>query len=503
MEKDLTSRLGNFSRATSGMIAKNSEAFGDNDYLVYRRTSNRKLKNYTLEEIDNIINSGSLDEQRKLSRNYFQKDGLYRAIITYYTNLLKNCGILIPQTKAGQKLTSGGTKKKYYGALDYIEKINPKILYNRIYSRCLIDGAYYGVIQVLDKNDFILLDLPAAYSISRFKDFYGRDLIEFDVSYFNTILEKELREEVLAAYPKEISAYYRKWNRGKVSSPWVRLPAELGIYFSFLEEGAPIFLNVIPATIQYDEAVDTERERDLEEIRKILVQKVPHLTDGSLLFEPEEALEMHRGAVGMLKGNKNLSVLTTYTDVDAIVSKTSSDTVSNNLEKMLQNVYSEAGVSGQIFAPTGSQSLSISILNDISLMMPLANKISHVLSEILNQLFGNSNIQFKYTTLPVSVYNQSDYLTDAFKLAQSGYSFYLPAVTMDLSQRDLMGMKELENDLDKLQDKLIPLGSAYTQSASAGASNEGGRPAMKVEDKAETTIQQEISKDKGGVSNEN
>lgn len=492
MEKERNFSLDSFKRATSGMIAKNDETYGDNDYLTYRRTSNNKLKNYSLKEIDDIINSGSLDKQRELSRNYFQKDGLYRAIITYYANLLKVCGILIPQTKNGQKLSSSNTKKRYYNSLDFIERINPKLLYNKIFMRALIDGAYYGVIQVLDKNDFVLLDLPSTYCDSRFKDLYGRDIIEFDVSYFNGFLDEDLRNEILAAYPKEISTHYRKWAKGKAKNKWVRVPTELGVYFSFLEEGCPIFLNVIPATIQYDEAIDTERERDLEEIRKILVQKVPHLTDGTLLFEPEEALEMHRGAVGMLKGNTNLSVLTTYTDVDAIVSKTSSDAVSNNLEKMLQNVYSEASVSGQIFAPTGSQALSTSILNDISLMMPLANKISHLLSEILNQLFGNSNIRFKYTVLPVSIYNQSDYLTDAFKLAQSGYSFYLPSVVMDLSQRDLIGLKELENDVDNLQEKLLPLSSAYTQSA-----DEGGRPAMKTEDKAETTIKQEISKDKG------
>jgi hypothetical protein len=96
-----------------------------------------------------------------------------------------------------------------------------------------------------------------------------------------------------------------------------------------------LFLNVIPATIQYDEALDNERERELEEIRKIIVQKIPHLTDGGLLFEPEEAVEIHKGTVGMMKNNKNVSVLTTYADVDAIVSKTTSDNVNNTLEKMM------------------------------------------------------------------------------------------------------------------------------------------------------------------------
>ena len=65
-----------------------------------------------------------------------------------------------------------------------------------------------------------------------------------------------------------------------------------------------MFLTVIPATIQYDDAVETERERELEEIRKIIVQKIPHLNDGQLLFEPEEAVEIHKGTVGMMKGNK-------------------------------------------------------------------------------------------------------------------------------------------------------------------------------------------------------
>jgi len=47
----------------------------------------------------------------------------------------------------------------------------------------------------------------------------------------------------------------------------------------------------------------------------------------------------------MMKGNKNVSVLTTYADVDAIVSKTTNDNSSSTLEKMMQNIYSEAGVS--------------------------------------------------------------------------------------------------------------------------------------------------------------
>ena len=456
--------LASFKRASSGMVSKNDEVYGDYDYLSWRSKS-RTLKDYKPEEIDNIINSGSLSEQRELSRNYFLKDGLYRAIILYYANLLKCANLLIPKVSFGKKLSDKATQKRYYKALDYLDEINPPILYNKITTRALTDGAYYGLISSLDKGSFVLIDLPASYCQSRFRDIYGRDIIEFNVNYFDHFTDEDTRNQVLEIYPKEVISFYRRYQKGKTKTSWIKLSTDSTLYFSILEEGNPTFLNVIPATIQYDEAVDTERERDLEEIRKILIQKIPHLQDGALLFEPDEALEMHTGAVGMMKGNKNLSVLTTYADVDSIVSKTS---------------------------------LSTSILNDISFIMPITNKISKFISELLTQLFGNSNIKFTYKILPVSIYNQSDYLTDAFKLAQSGYSFFLPGAVMDLNQRELLSMKELENEVEKLQEKLVPLNSTYTQS---GTSGEPGRPEMKTEEKTQTTIEQEASKDKQGGLN--
>ena len=247
-------------------------------------------------------------------------------------------------------------------------------------------------------------------------------------------------------------------------------------------------MSVIPATIQYDEAVDNERERELEEIRKIIVQKVPHLNDGQLLFEPEEALEMHKGTVGMLKGNQNLSVLTTYADVDAVVSKTTNEGAANVLEKMVQNIYSQAGASINLFAPTGTQALSTSINNDMALMMILGNKYSRFITYILNDLFANQNISFTYEILPISYYNQKEFIDTTLKMAQNGYSFLLPSIASGVSQYSLVNVKELENDVLELHDKLLPLKSSYTQSDS---DNPVGAPKKPDEEKALKTIQNE------------
>ena len=85
---DLTS----FSRAKEKMIATNELAYQNNWNSVRRVFS--QLKDYTPEEVAAIIASGSLEEQQKLSRNYFNKDGYYKQIIIYYATLLKYMGFL-------------------------------------------------------------------------------------------------------------------------------------------------------------------------------------------------------------------------------------------------------------------------------------------------------------------------------------------------------------------------------------------------------------------------
>ena len=475
-----------FKRAMGDMVAKSAKAWNDN----LNSYAWRKVKEYTKEEVEAIINSSSITAMQQLSRNFFFKDGIYKRIIFYYATLLKYVGILIPNPTAGNELSTPYVLKRYNNALDYIDKLFLPTLFTQFSLRALVDGCYYGVIQSIDRTEFVVLDLPAEYCRSNFKDLHGNDIIEFNVTFFDSIFEESNRKQALKVYPKVIADHYRRYKKGQVTSMWVKIPTDIGFCFPFSDDGRPFFLDLIPATMDYDEAVDINRERDLEEIRKIIVQKIPHLQDGVLLFEPDEALEMHAGAVGMMRGNKNISVLTTYADVDAVVSKTSSEASTNALEKSLQNVYSRASVSGQLFAPTGSQALNTSITNDMALMMVLADKYSHFVTFIINFLFANSNINFKYTILPVSWYNVTQYITDTFKLAQSGYSFLLPAIAAGTSQKDLMNLKTLENKVLDLASVLLPLKSAYTQ-----GSGEVGRPKLPAEEKSPKTIQNEESLD--------
>lgn len=501
--------LGSFSKAKDRMIATNDNAYGTNrsTYWSHRET----LRDYTSDEVHAIINSGSSSEQQRLSRSYFHKGGYYTQIVLHYATLLTYAGLLIPNPSAGKNLSTSHIQKRYYNAMDYIERMQLPTFLTNCAVRALTDGCYYGIVTELEKSVFTTIDLPAEYCRSNFKDQNGNDVIEFNLAYFNSISDKDARKVALAAYPKIISKAYREWTSGK-RGPWFIVPSDIAICFPLLS-GRPPFLSVIPATIDYDEAVITDRERDLEEIRKIIVQKIPHLSDGRLLFEPDEALEIHNGTVGMLKGNKNISVMTTYADVDAITSKTQADGTTNTLEKMEKNIYAQAGVSSEIFTSSGSSSLDSSLRNDMAFMMLLANKFAAYVTNLLNRKYSNTNITFKYIILPVTYHNYDKFVDTSFKLVGSGYSFLMPAIALGLSQKDLGNLKDLENNILKLGEKLIPPSTSYTQTGD-GTSNgdggedndssgkpaqtdvdEGGRPEKEDGEKADTTLKKEKSLD--------
>lgn len=488
---DLTS----FVRAQDKMIATNTNAYSSIHSSTYDRLWGRFFEKYTTEEIVDIINNGSLLEQQRLSRYFFDTDGYYKRLVTHYATLLKYMGLLIANPSAGKTLSTPHIQKRYFSAMDFVESMKLPTWLTDCAMRALIDGCYYGVRIDTDRNSFAVLDLPAQYCRSRFKDLSGNDLIEFDLSYFNTISVLGEREAALEAFPKIISKAYKKFAKGNFQSSWFIIPSDIGICLPLLD-GKPLFLTTIPAILSYNEAVKNRQEKEAEDIRKIIVQQIPHLSDGRLVFEPDEAEEIHAGTVGMLKGNKNISVLTTYADVEAITSRSTDDDSNALLTRAEQNIFAQAGVSGEIFATKSSAALEASLNNDLAIMMYFANKASAILTNIINEKWSNSNVSFKYSIIDASYYNKTEFLTNAFKLVGSGYSVLLPALAQGLSQRDLINVKDLENDVLKLSDRLKPLSTAYTQSQKDNTEvDEGGRPALKESQKTEETIKVQQSKE--------
>ena len=445
------------------------------------------MANWTPDKVNQTLTRGSLSQKRALSRHYFQANGLYREVMVYYASLLLYKGLLIPSPKNSNNISSKNTQKKYSAALEYIKKSNlPSKCFNWALD-ILVYGGYCGIIT--DKKDrLVVIDLPATHCRSLYKTEDGEPTVEFDLSYFDSIEDSAIQKKALNCYPSYISRAYKKFKNNKIDN-WYMLPIEDSICFNLFNSSTPPFLDLIPAIIGYESDLEMDRKRNKEELKKIIVHKIPHLTDGTLLFQPEEVEVIHKGVCGMLKGNENIDVFTTYGEAEILNTKTTNDSTKSNTECSRQDIFMKAGVSQEIFSATASSAIPASTRRDLAFCMVFANKFAAVITKVINKVFGNSSLSFTYIFLPISYQNQYDYIDKSLSLANGGYSLFAPSIAMGIDQKDLVELKQLENTLG-LTELLKPLNSAFQQSQGSNDDNtdERGAPELPLDQKSDKTI---------------
>ena len=139
--------------------------------------------------------------------------------------------------------------------------------------------------------------MPFEYCRSRFKDINEIDIVEFNLKFFDSIRDSNLRTEILKTYPRLIRKAYNTFKYAD-GPHWIFLPADMGVYFCFSEE-RPFFLDLIPLIDDLEDYKAMDKQRNEQALKRILVQKVG--VDGTrLVFEPDEAEEMHEGVLDML-----------------------------------------------------------------------------------------------------------------------------------------------------------------------------------------------------------
>lgn len=438
-----------------------------------KRSNSREIVNrgrfrssYTKEEIRRIVNEGSAVEKAMLSKHFFSVSGVYKRIILHYATFLTYSWILVPHMKKmGLKISEKANQKIYFEGAEFCSNFGIERKSAVFAKDVLVYGGYYGIIH--DSGVSVAIqDLPFEYCRSRFKNAQDVDIVEFDVRFFDAqVPDAELRKEILKTYPKCIQKGYRDYKRTG-ENPWIFLPAELGIYFCLFEE-SPFFLDLIPLIDDLEDYKEINKERNLLSLKRIITQEIPH--DGmNLVFEPEEASEMHEGVLEMIANNPDADVITSYGKV-GLLDLSGDVGEKTDVEQAQQLIYDSAGVSKELFSADSDSGLTFSLNNDLSMMMILGKKFGHFFTALLNNKFGNRKVSFKLLILPVSFYNAYEYTSKAKDLAAFGYSLIMPIVATGLDQTSLADLKALENDVLEFNEILKPLQSAYTQSGKTNA----------------------------------
>lgn len=408
--------------------------------------------------------------------------------------------------------------------LNYFDNSYIKKICGDIALQVVKNGCYYGYIVPSEKN-LILQELPVRYCRTRYS-VNNTPVVEFDMRFFDTFRDMNYRLKVLKLFPEEFAKGYVLYKQGKLAledavgcqhtGSWYVLEPENCVKFNINNSDVPIFVNSIPTIMDLDAAQDLDRKKQMQKLLKILVQKLPMDKNGDLIFDVDEARDIHNNAVQMLQRAIGVDVLTTFTDVDSIdMSDKNTTTTTDDLAKVERSVYNSLGISQNLFNTDGNMALEKSVLNDESTIRSLILQFNIFFNRIIEKKSSNKKYNFRFYLLETTQNNYQTLSKMYKEQAQMGQSKLLSQIALGHSQSFILNAAHFENEILHLSEIMIPplmsstMGSedilglkgsssnnkTQNNSGSSGSgtakisNGEAGRPEKPDDQKSEKTIQ--------------
>lgn len=457
------------------------------------------------------IQNRDIMSMREISNYFYENDGIYSRVCDYFAYMYRYDWYVVPDIldkteKILKKIEEDLPKLLSFLDNSYIKKVCGDIAIEVIKT-----GVYYGCI-VAGNNGIIIQQLPAKYCRTRYS-IHNMPVIEFNMSFFDTCFKNvSQRMKVLKLFPKDFQKGYVLYKQGKLDPDytcdlqgcWYTLEPGSAIKFNINNSDIPIFINAIPAILDLDTAQAVDRKKQLQKLQKILVQELPLDKNGDLIFDVDEAHDIHLNAKEMLR-DTDVDVLTTFTNTK--VEEIANDNTSSNddgLNRIERTVYNAFGVPQLLFNGDSSAALEKSIRTDAGAIRNLLLQFEIFYNSIVQQLNrAKKKYNFRFHMLETTQYNFEDIAEIYRKQVQMGYSKMLPMIALGHSQSEVLNMTVFENEVLKLYEVMIPplqsstmsaetiLGNSDKSSTSNSDNNsdgEAGRPEKDTEDKSEKTL---------------
>ena len=438
------------------------------------------------------IDTYDLKAMREISDFFYRTSGIYNRIVRYMAFMYRYDWYITPY-KNDDKVKDEKLLEDFHKCLQHLDNFQVKKTLGEIALKVLKHGCYYGY-KVQQGNTIVLQELPSDYCRSRFN--YGnKPAVEFNMKYFDEhFRDTNQKLRVLKLFPPEFAKGYSLYKQGKLpadfmgdTAGWYLLDPKQTVKFTANGEDYPAFISVIPLILDLDAAQDLDRKKTMQRLLKIVIQKMPMDKNGDLIFDVDEAQQLHNNAVQMLGRAIGVDVLTTFADVtveDMQDSNVSAQT--DDLERVERQLYNEAGVSQMQFNTDGNIALEKSILNDEATMYNLLLQFEVFLNELLQPFNKNpKKFEFKAQLLTTTIYNYKE-LAKLYKEQVSlGYSKMLPQIALGQTQSSILANAYFENEILDLVSLFVPPMQSSTMNAEAIAKmgNKKGDKAIKTETK--------------------
>ena len=452
------------------------------------------------------IHYGDLERMRDISNYFYKISGIYQRLCRYMAYMYRYDWLVTPyysETMKPEKIKEG-----FMQTLTFLDKFEVKRFFGEVALKVVRNGCYYGYL-IAKNGTVVVQELPPKYCRSVYISSSREPVVEFNMKYFDDAFPSiELRQRILKIFPAEFEKGYKLYKQGKLKpqypgdqAGWYLLEVGSVIKFNFNGEDFPPFIAVIPAIIDLDAAQDLDRRKMAQQLLKIIIQKMPIDKNGDLIFDVDEAQQLHNNAVKMLSKAIGIDVLTTFADVDvADMADNKTSTTTDELEKVERTVYNEAGTSQMLFNTDGNIALEKSILNDEASMWNLIQQFETFLNTLLTP-FNKSpkKVTYRAQILPTTIYNYKELAKQYKEHTQLGYSKMLPQIALGQSQSAILTTAYFENDVLDLVNVFIPPLMSSTMNAevlnrgktgeNANGKEGAGRPEKADDQKSTKTIQ--------------
>ena len=420
---------------------------------------------------------------RAISRYYYKTNGIYQKVVNYFATIYRYDWYMVPEL-ISDNYKEEKVVKEFQQTLNRFDATHIKKLCGEFALGAIRDGIYYGYIYEGD-NGFLVQELPWRWCRSRYK-IAGVPAIEFDMRFFDTKFpDVGYRMKVLDLFPPEFKKGYLLYKQGKlpvdeitimssdvgptalpaqkpdlkVKGHWYLLDPGCAFKISITGMGGlPLFINAIPALIDLDTTQGIDRQRQLQKLLKILVQKLPIDKNGDLIFDVDEARDIHNNAVEMLKNAIGVDVLTTFADIQGIdVSEANATVTDDSLNNAERTAYNALGVSRNIFNTEGNLALEKSILADEGSLRDLILQFE-IVFDILAQKQSTNKKKWNFRFYMLhTTQNNYQALAKLYKeQTQLGFSKMLPQIALGQSQSFILNTVLFENEVLHLSEIMIP-----------------------------------------------
>lgn len=445
-----------------------------------------------------IVNR-DIPELRRISNLFYDLSGIYERVCNYFAYLYRydwyvEAKVFDQEVEKEKFLTNFGK------LLDYLDNTYIKKICGDIALSVMKNGCYYGYM-VEANNGLTLQELPPNFCRSRYF-VKGLPAIEFDMCFFDRFPDPNYRMRVLKLFPEEFQKGYVMYKKGKLlpdikgdyTGSWYLLNPEMSVKFNFNGSDVPPFVNAVPALMDLDAAQDLDRRKQMQKLLKIIVQKLPLDKNGDLIFDVDEARDIHNNAVAMLSRAVGVDVLTTFTDVESIdLSDKNTTTTTDDLSKVERTVFNTLGISQNLFNTDGNLSLEKSILNDESTVRNLLLQFNIFFDRIVKMKVKSKKYGFRFNMLETTQYNYKEMAKMYKEQTQTGFSKILPQIALGHSQSFILNTAVFENEILNLAEVMIPPLMSSTMSSQDVLGNRSSNNQNKTQNNSGTNNQKQVA----------